>query len=131
MSAAALKTELSTCFVRRASPPCPAAFAKQGSAAASPAPPGVPGGASPAPGSEEDCLIKGNINSKGDKIYHLPGGSSYDATRIDTSAGERWFCTEAEAAAAGWRPAGGGRAARSPALAALLLPLAAAVLLAR
>ncbi len=49
------------------------------------------------------CLIKGNISSKGERIYHVPGGEYYDATRIDTSKGERWFCTEAEAVAAGWR----------------------------
>ena len=35
--------------------------------------------------------------------YHMPGGRFYDRTRIDTSKGERWFCTEAEARAAGWR----------------------------
>ena len=33
----------------------------------------------------------------------LPGGRYYDATVIDTAKGERWFCTEAEAVAAGWR----------------------------
>lgn len=52
------------------------------------------------------CQIKGNINSKGERIYHVPGGRSYDQTRIDTSDGERWFCTEDEAQAAGWRRAG-------------------------
>jgi len=49
------------------------------------------------------CLIKGNINSKGDKIYHVPGGKYYEATVIEPEKGERWFCSEAEAAAAGWR----------------------------
>jgi hypothetical protein len=49
------------------------------------------------------CVIKGNISSKGEHIYHLPGGLYYYATVIDTSKGERWFCTEAEAVAAGWR----------------------------
>ncbi len=49
------------------------------------------------------CNIKGNLSRSG-KIYHLPGTSSYGATRIDTSRGERWFCSEAEARAAGWRP---------------------------
>lgn len=49
------------------------------------------------------CAIKGNINSKGTRIYHIPGGDYYDATRINTRKGERWFCTEAEARAAGWR----------------------------
>ncbi len=49
------------------------------------------------------CVIKGNISGKGERIYHIPGGEYYDATKIDTSKGERWFCTEAEAVAAGWR----------------------------
>ena len=49
------------------------------------------------------CPIKGNINSKGTRIYHVPGGDYYAATRINTRNGERWFCTEAEARAAGWR----------------------------
>ncbi|TWA74143.1 endonuclease YncB(thermonuclease family) [Azospirillum brasilense] len=52
------------------------------------------------------CTIKGNINSKGERVYHVPGGRSYDQTRIDTSDGERWFCSEDEAQAAGWRRAG-------------------------
>ncbi|OHW61255.1 thermonuclease precursor [Andreesenia angusta] len=55
---------------------------------------------SPAP---SQGLIKGNISSSGEKIYHVPGGAYYDRTTIDTSKGERWFNTEAEAVAAGWR----------------------------
>jgi micrococcal nuclease len=51
-----------------------------------------------------DLVIKGNISqSTGEKIYHVPGGEFYDVTIIDESAGERWFCTEAEALDAGWR----------------------------
>ncbi len=58
----------------------------------------------PAPtGSTSKVLIKGNINSKGEKIYHMPNGAIYDRTIIDESKGERWFHTEAEAQAAGWR----------------------------
>ena len=49
------------------------------------------------------CAIKGNIGKGGTRIYHVSGGRFYDRTRIDTSKGERWFCTEAEARAAGWR----------------------------
>ncbi len=49
------------------------------------------------------CLIKGNISSSGEKIYHVPGGAYYDVTVIDTSAGERWFCTTQQAEDAGWR----------------------------
>ncbi len=49
-------------------------------------------------------MIKGNIStSSGEKIYHVPGGAFYEQTVIDESAGERWFCTEPEAVAAGWR----------------------------
>jgi len=51
----------------------------------------------------EGCNIKGNINSKGDKIYHAPGTRSYGATKINESKGERWFCSEDEATTAGWR----------------------------
>lgn len=49
------------------------------------------------------CAIKGNISRHG-RIYHLPGSAFYDAVRIDPSRGERWFCSESEALAAGWRP---------------------------
>lgn len=50
-----------------------------------------------------ECRIKGNVNTKGERIYHVPGQKYYDDTRIQASHGERWFCTEAEARAAGWR----------------------------
>lgn len=51
------------------------------------------------------CVIKGNISSSGERIYHVPGGGSYSATKIDVSKGERWFCSESQAVAAGWRKA--------------------------
>ena len=51
----------------------------------------------------DKCLIKGNIGSKGKKIYHMPGMRCYKKTKIDESKGERWFCTEEEAVQAGWR----------------------------
>lgn len=50
-----------------------------------------------------DCKIKGNISAKGEKIYHLPSSRSYDRTVLNEAAGERWFCSESEAIAAGWR----------------------------
>jgi hypothetical protein len=49
------------------------------------------------------CVIKGNISSRGERVYHVPGGAFYDRTRIDFSKGERMFCTEEEAQAAGWQ----------------------------
>jgi hypothetical protein len=51
------------------------------------------------------CAIKGNIGRTGTRIYHLPGQAFYDRTTIRVAAGERWFCSEAEARAAGWRRA--------------------------
>jgi micrococcal nuclease len=52
-----------------------------------------------------DCTIKGNISTTGEKIYHLVGCGSYAKTTIEESRGEQWFCSEAEAQAAGWRKA--------------------------
>ncbi|MGO4908911.1 thermonuclease family protein [Pseudorhodobacter sp. W20_MBD10_FR17] len=56
----------------------------------------------PAP---EGCAIKGNINTKGKRIYHMPGQRDYDATRISVAKGEAFFCSEADAQAAGFRAA--------------------------
>ncbi|PBB16550.1 succinoglycan biosynthesis protein exoi [Mesorhizobium sp. WSM4313] len=47
--------------------------------------------------------IKGNISAGGERIYHLPGQKYYSVTIINQAKGERWFCSEAEAVAAGWR----------------------------
>ena len=60
----------------------------------------------PAPRSAPDpaCNIKGNISSNG-RIYHRPGDENYARTSIRVDQGERWFCSEAEARAAGWRGA--------------------------
>ncbi len=48
-------------------------------------------------------FIKGNINSEGEKIYHIPSGQFYDKTIIDRSAGERCFISEKRAIYSGWR----------------------------
>lgn len=42
--------------------------------------------------------IKGNISSRNEKIYHVPGGKYYDQTKA-----EKMFCTEEEAIDAGYR----------------------------
>lgn len=52
------------------------------------------------------CNIKGNISvSSGKKFYHLAGMPEYEITEIDISRGERYFCSESEAIANGWRKA--------------------------
>jgi hypothetical protein len=50
------------------------------------------------------CSIKGNISKNtGERIYHTPGQEYYTHSRIDLLSGDRWFCSEADARAAGWR----------------------------
>jgi endonuclease YncB( thermonuclease family) len=58
----------------------------------------------PARQNSAGCAIKGNI-SAGGRIYHLPGQKDYDRVTISPSRGERWFCSEPQARAAGWRRA--------------------------
>ena len=53
----------------------------------------------------EGCAIKGNVTGSG-RIYHMPWSPWYDKVRMDDMGkGKRWFCSETEALAAGWRPA--------------------------
>lgn len=46
------------------------------------------------------CTIKGNINSKGNKLYHMPGMAQYNNVKP-----EKTFCTEEEAKKAGFTKA--------------------------
>lgn len=59
------------------------------------------GGCAVAP--DPSCDIKGNVNSKGEKIYHTPDGQFYDRTDIKPEEGDLWFCSAAEAENAGFR----------------------------
>jgi len=57
-----------------------------------------------APAMPPDCAIKGRINLRSQVmgyrgVYHLPGCRSYERTRTP----HRWFCTEQEALAEGFR----------------------------
>ena len=77
--------------------------------AAQAAAPYAPRSAAPRPGvagkiaPDAACNIKGNISTSGERIYHVPGGAFYGVTVVNPRAGERWFCSEEEARAAGWR----------------------------
>ena len=53
----------------------------------------------------QGCSIKGNVNRKGECIFHLPGSRYYGMVKMDLAKGKRWFCTPAEAEAAGCRAA--------------------------
>jgi len=54
------------------------------------------------PKAPERCAIKGNVTGRG-KIYHMPWSPWYAQIDMAAGGGRRWFCTEAEALAAGWR----------------------------
>jgi phosphatidylserine/phosphatidylglycerophosphate/cardiolipin synthase-like enzyme len=56
------------------------------------------------------CPIKGNINAKGECIYHEPSSRDYERVVMQNcddqgrcAKGKRWFCSTAEAEAAGCR----------------------------
>lgn len=55
----------------------------------------------------EGCVIKGAVTANG-RIYHMPWSPWYDKVKIDADprkrGDRRWFCSEAEAITAGWRP---------------------------
>lgn len=53
---------------------------------------------------EAGCEVKGNISVNG-KILFSPGDRGYESVKIDTKAGERWFCDVEQAENAGWRRA--------------------------
>nr|WP_322791105.1 hypothetical protein [Mesorhizobium tianshanense] len=66
----------------------------------------IPAGLLTGIAADGSCDIKGNISiNTGERIYHVPGQEYYFETKISPQYGERWFCTEAEARAAGWRKA--------------------------
>lgn len=58
------------------------------------------------PAAPKGCAIKGNVTANG-HIYHMPWSPWYAKVRIEPAKGERWFCSEAEASKAGFRPAMG------------------------
>ncbi len=51
----------------------------------------------------DGCPIKGRVTRSG-KVYLLPWSPSYRSRKIRKSRGERWFCSESDALAAGWKP---------------------------
>lgn len=65
-------------------------------------PPGCPAEPAPLP---TECAIKGNVSRSG-RIYHMPGSRDYDKVVINRDKGERYFCSEKEARACGWRKPG-------------------------
>jgi endonuclease YncB( thermonuclease family) len=50
----------------------------------------------------EGCPIKA-VSVSGTKIYLLPWSTGYKKAAVKTAKGERWFCSESDAASAGYR----------------------------
>jgi endonuclease YncB( thermonuclease family) len=71
--------------------------------ASRPAPP--PGASAGLERSAPGCEIKGNVNRKGERIFHVPGMVDYGRVVMNPEKGKRWFCSEPDAVAAGWRRA--------------------------
>ena len=68
--------------------------------------PSIPSPTISNPSISSECNIKGNISvSSGEKFYHIQVMPEYEITRINTSKGERFFCSESEAIANGWSKA--------------------------
>ncbi len=57
--------------------------------------------------SPDGCPIKGRVRRR-KKTYVLPWESNYRRVRIRKRRGEKWFCSEAEAADAGFKPSSTG-----------------------
>jgi endonuclease YncB( thermonuclease family) len=52
----------------------------------------------------EGCPIKGQVTGSA-RVYVLPWSPDYERTRVQKARGERWFCSEQEAVAAGFKAA--------------------------
>jgi len=52
------------------------------------------------------CVIKGNIDRNGERVFFVPKAANYHSVRVDLRSGEHWFCSAAEARRAGFRAAG-------------------------
>jgi endonuclease YncB( thermonuclease family) len=48
------------------------------------------------------CNVKGALARAGDAIYYVPTDENYEQVEIDPARGERMFCSDEEARAAGW-----------------------------
>ena len=57
----------------------------------------------PPPSSAQQCRIKGDVSLRtGKRVFYVPGQRDYARIGIDKDNGDRWFCTEVDAFAAGW-----------------------------
>jgi endonuclease YncB( thermonuclease family) len=52
----------------------------------------------------DGCPIKGQVTGT-ERVYVLPGTPAYERLRVQTARGDRWFCSEQDAASAGFKAA--------------------------
>ena len=50
----------------------------------------------------DGCPIKGHV-SAGERVYVVPWSPTYGRVKVQADRGGRWFCSEQEAQAAGWK----------------------------
>jgi micrococcal nuclease len=53
----------------------------------------------------DGCLVKGNLDPNDRRFYHLPHFRHYSQIVMNLDKGDRWFCSEQEAIAAGFKRA--------------------------
>ena len=52
------------------------------------------------------CVVKGKVTEAGDRFYYGPLDEAYEKLTVDPNKGERLFCSDDQARAAGWLRAG-------------------------
>jgi endonuclease YncB( thermonuclease family) len=58
--------------------------------------------------ADRECAIKGTIEAGGERVYVVPTDPGYLGAAVDPSRGERMFCSDEAARAAGWHHTGTG-----------------------
>lgn len=48
------------------------------------------------------CVVKGDIETGGERFFYLPNDEGYGNVRVEIAKGDRWFCALTDAQAAGW-----------------------------
>lgn len=50
----------------------------------------------------DSCPVKAVVTAAGERLYYVPTDAGYDAMTLDPAKGDRRFCSDEEARAAGW-----------------------------
>jgi len=55
-----------------------------------------------ADGADPSCPLKGKVAADGQRLYYGPLDPEYEAFAVDAARGDRFFCSDDQARAAGW-----------------------------